>query len=168
MGLQSIKSVHLLVLRVETLIYGGECSVMWSWSEAFLGFTVGFGVRRPMPVRREMLVMCTPRHFLHKRLLYLTSNSLGFQAQFVYQNFKFLAVQMAVNVSLPPARLQFPPLTLSQNNLCCLLYGPGKARFEHREVPPIEDPHDILVRISYVGVCGKRCEFHIFGVTTRC
>ncbi|KAE8153132.1 GroES-like protein [Aspergillus avenaceus] len=44
-------------------------------------------------------------------------------------------------------------------NLSCLLYGPGKARFENREVPSIEDPHDILVRISYVGVCGSDAHF---------
>ncbi|KAF9889650.1 hypothetical protein FE257_007158 [Aspergillus nanangensis] len=53
------------------------------------------------------------------------------------------------------------------NNLCCLLYGPGKARFENREIPPIEDPHDILVRISYVGVCGSDAHFWTHGGVMR-
>ena len=44
---------------------------------------------------------------------------------------------------------------MTQNNLCCLLYGPGKAQFEHRDVPTLSDPYDILVRIAYVGVCGS-------------
>lgn len=42
-----------------------------------------------------------------------------------------------------------------QSNLSCLLYGPGDARFENRDIPAIEDPHDVLIRISYVGVCGS-------------
>lgn len=42
-----------------------------------------------------------------------------------------------------------------QSNLCCLLYGPGNARFENREITAIEDPHDVLIQISYVGVCGS-------------
>ena len=48
--------------------------------------------------------------------------------------------------------LTIPPI---KTNKCCLLYGPGKAGFENREVPVLEDPHDILVRVSYVGVCGS-------------
>ncbi|PLB50812.1 GroES-like protein [Aspergillus steynii IBT 23096] len=52
-------------------------------------------------------------------------------------------------------------------NLCCLLYGPGKARFENREVPPLDDPHDILVRIAYVGVCGSDAHFWTHGGVMR-
>lgn len=48
-------------------------------------------------------------------------------------------------------------------NLSCLLYGPGKARFENRPIPSIEDPHDVLIHITYIGVCGS--DVRIF---TRC
>ncbi|KAL4748411.1 hypothetical protein BDW72DRAFT_195788 [Aspergillus terricola var. indicus] len=44
---------------------------------------------------------------------------------------------------------------MTENDLSCLLYGPGNARFDNRPVPQIEDPHDALIRISYVGVCGS-------------
>lgn len=40
-------------------------------------------------------------------------------------------------------------------NPSCLLYGPGDARFENRPLPTIEDPHDVIIRIAYVGVCGS-------------
>lgn len=30
-----------------------------------------------------------------------------------------------------------------------------KARFENRPLPKIEDPQDVLIRVSYVGVCGS-------------
>lgn len=40
-------------------------------------------------------------------------------------------------------------------NPSCLLYGPGIARFEDRPIPSIEDPHDVIIRIAYVGVCGS-------------
>ena len=40
-------------------------------------------------------------------------------------------------------------------NLSCLLYDPHDARFEERDVPVINDPHDVIVRIAYVGVCGS-------------
>ncbi|KAI5199341.1 sorbitol dehydrogenase [Aureobasidium subglaciale] len=41
------------------------------------------------------------------------------------------------------------------SNLSCLLYGPHDVKFEDREVPSINDPHDVIVRIAYVGVCGS-------------
>ncbi|CAL5867239.1 uncharacterized protein PFLUO_LOCUS1454 [Penicillium psychrofluorescens] len=44
-------------------------------------------------------------------------------------------------------------------NPSCLLYGPGDARFEDRPVPEIEDPHDVIIRIAYVGVCGSDVHF---------
>ena len=40
-------------------------------------------------------------------------------------------------------------------NPSCLLYGPGDARFEDYPRPTIEDPHDVIVRIAYIGVCGS-------------
>ncbi|CAF9936882.1 hypothetical protein IMSHALPRED_010939 [Imshaugia aleurites] len=44
---------------------------------------------------------------------------------------------------------------MSEKNLSCFLYGPGDARYEDRAVPEIEDPHDVIIRINYVGVCGS-------------
>ncbi|CAM1509710.1 Fc.00g000450.m01.CDS01 [Cosmosporella sp. VM-42] len=52
-------------------------------------------------------------------------------------------------------------------NLSCLLYGPGKVRFENRPVPVIEDPHDILIRIAFVGVCGSDVHFWTHGGISR-
>lgn len=40
-------------------------------------------------------------------------------------------------------------------NPSCLLYGAGDARFEEQPLPIIEDPHDVIIRIAYVGVCGS-------------
>ncbi|KAH7007122.1 chaperonin 10-like protein [Ilyonectria destructans] len=53
-------------------------------------------------------------------------------------------------------------LIVSQN-LSCLLYGAGHARFEDRPIPEITDPHDILIRISYIGVCGSDEEPLVMG-----
>ncbi|CAG7916043.1 unnamed protein product [Penicillium olsonii] len=55
----------------------------------------------------------------------------------------------------------------TQTNLSCLLCGPGKVRFEERELPVVEDPHDILVRILYVGVCGSDAHFWTHGGVIR-
>ncbi|OKL59759.1 hypothetical protein UA08_04501 [Talaromyces atroroseus] len=52
-------------------------------------------------------------------------------------------------------------------NLSCLLYGPGKVRFENRPIPTIDDAHDVLVRISYVGVCGSDAHFWTHGGVMR-
>lgn len=48
---------------------------------------------------------------------------------------------------------------MSCQNLSCVLYGPGKVRFEDRPVPSLKDPHDVIIRISYVGVCGSDVSF---------
>ncbi|RDW59917.1 hypothetical protein BP6252_13004 [Coleophoma cylindrospora] len=40
-----------------------------------------------------------------------------------------------------------------------LLYGPGSAKLEDRPLPVIEDQHDIIVQIAYVGVCGSDVHF---------
>ncbi|KAK9774573.1 hypothetical protein AB5N19_07068 [Seiridium cardinale] len=42
-----------------------------------------------------------------------------------------------------------------EQNLSCVLFGAGKVRFENRPVPEIQDPNDVLIRVSYVGVCGS-------------
>lgn len=44
-------------------------------------------------------------------------------------------------------------------NPACLLCGPGKARYEERPYPEIRDPHDVVVRIAYTGVCGSDVHF---------
>ncbi|KAF7553539.1 hypothetical protein G7Z17_g3542 [Cylindrodendrum hubeiense] len=56
---------------------------------------------------------------------------------------------------------------MAPENLSCLLSGAGKARFEDRPVPEITDPHDILIRIAYVGVCGSDVHFWKHGGVTR-
>ncbi|KAM6508537.1 hypothetical protein FALCPG4_018377 [Fusarium falciforme] len=56
---------------------------------------------------------------------------------------------------------------MSQTNLSCVLYGPGKARFEERPVPSLEDPNDVIIRISYVGVCGSDVHFWTDGGFAR-
>ncbi|EFZ04173.1 zinc-binding dehydrogenase domain protein [Metarhizium robertsii] len=52
-------------------------------------------------------------------------------------------------------------------NLSCVLYGPGKVRFEERPLPVVEDAHDVVVRIAYVGVCGTDVRFWTHGGMIR-
>ena len=40
-------------------------------------------------------------------------------------------------------------------NPSIILYKPGDAKLEDRPMPEIQDPHDVLVRIAFVGVCGS-------------
>jgi threonine dehydrogenase-like Zn-dependent dehydrogenase len=40
-------------------------------------------------------------------------------------------------------------------NPSCLLYGAGDVRFEDQPLPTIEDPHDVIVRIAYIGACSS-------------
>ncbi|PSK36579.1 hypothetical protein B9Z65_1762 [Elsinoe australis] len=45
-----------------------------------------------------------------------------------------------------------------------MLYGPGDARFEEKPIPSIEhDPHGVLLRIAYTGVCGSDVHFWLHG-----
>ncbi|KAE8447695.1 hypothetical protein EG329_010502 [Mollisiaceae sp. DMI_Dod_QoI] len=44
-------------------------------------------------------------------------------------------------------------------NPSCWLYGPGDARIEDSPYPTIQDPHDVVLRIAYVGVCGSDVHF---------
>ncbi|KAL4871121.1 hypothetical protein BDV12DRAFT_38027 [Aspergillus spectabilis] len=39
------------------------------------------------------------------------------------------------------------------------LYGPHEAKLQHLPTPEIHDPHDVIVRIAYVGVCGSDVHF---------
>ncbi|KAF7596833.1 hypothetical protein BBP40_012433 [Aspergillus hancockii] len=48
---------------------------------------------------------------------------------------------------------------MDTSNPSWFLYGPGNARLESLPVPQIQDPHDVLVRIAYVGVCGSDVHF---------
>lgn len=40
-------------------------------------------------------------------------------------------------------------------NPSIVLYGAKKAQLEDKPIPKIIDPHDVLIRIAYVGVCGS-------------
>jgi D-xylulose reductase len=40
-------------------------------------------------------------------------------------------------------------------NPSIVLYGAKRAQLEDKPIPEIIDPHDVLVRIAYVGVCGS-------------
>jgi D-arabinose 1-dehydrogenase-like Zn-dependent alcohol dehydrogenase len=40
-------------------------------------------------------------------------------------------------------------------NPSIVLYGPKSAKLEDTAIPELVDPHDVLVRINYVGVCGS-------------
>jgi D-xylulose reductase len=40
-------------------------------------------------------------------------------------------------------------------NPSIVLYGAHNAKLEDKEIPPLLDPHDVLVRIAYIGVCGS-------------
>ncbi|RFN46896.1 putative xylitol dehydrogenase [Fusarium flagelliforme] len=56
---------------------------------------------------------------------------------------------------------------MSETNPSCFLYGPGDARFGDRPVPQIEDPHDVIVKIAYTGVCGSDVHFWTEGGFAR-
>ncbi|KAH7086410.1 chaperonin 10-like protein [Paraphoma chrysanthemicola] len=44
-------------------------------------------------------------------------------------------------------------------NPSIVLYGPKLAKLEDSPIPEILDPHDVIVRIAYVGVCGSDVHF---------
>lgn len=46
-------------------------------------------------------------------------------------------------------------MAAQMQNPSCYLYGPGDARIEDHPMPEIKDPHDVIVHIAYVGVCGS-------------
>lgn len=51
-------------------------------------------------------------------------------------------------------------MTDTMKNPSCFLYGPGDARIEEAPYPTITNPHDVIIRISYVGVCGSDVTTH--------
>ncbi|OJZ90777.1 hypothetical protein ASPFODRAFT_57036 [Aspergillus luchuensis CBS 106.47] len=52
----------------------------------------------------------------------------------------------------------------STHNPSCVLYSPLDARFEDRPLPTLEyNPHDVLIRIAYTGVCGSDVHFWLHG-----
>lgn len=46
------------------------------------------------------------------------------------------------------------PITTMQNP-SIVLYGAKSARLEDKPIPQTLGPHDVLIRIAYVGVCGS-------------
>jgi threonine dehydrogenase-like Zn-dependent dehydrogenase len=44
-------------------------------------------------------------------------------------------------------------------NPSIVLYGAKTAKLEDKHIPELTDPHDVLVRIAYVGVCGSDVSF---------
>lgn len=48
-------------------------------------------------------------------------------------------------------------------NPSCFLYGPQEAKYGDRPVPEICDPHDVIIRIQYVGVCGSDVHWYLHG-----
>ncbi|TVY16491.1 putative D-xylulose reductase A [Lachnellula arida] len=44
-------------------------------------------------------------------------------------------------------------------NPSCFLYGPGIAKIENSPYPTITDEHDVVLNISFVGVCGSDVHF---------
>ncbi|KAL4932160.1 NAD(P)-dependent alcohol dehydrogenase [Aspergillus undulatus] len=58
-------------------------------------------------------------------------------------------------------------MAAKDTNPSCLLYGPHDARFEDRPLPTITNPHDVIVKIAYTGVCGSDVHFwHSGGIRT--
>lgn len=51
--------------------------------------------------------------------------------------------------------VRIPKMAKELANPSCFLYGPGEAKFEDSPYPTIEEPHDVVLRIAYVGVCGS-------------
>ncbi|KAM0553178.1 hypothetical protein ACHAPJ_007465 [Fusarium lateritium] len=43
------------------------------------------------------------------------------------------------------------------------LYGPKSAKIQDRPLPEVQDDHDVIVRIKYVGVCGSDVHFWTHG-----
>jgi threonine dehydrogenase-like Zn-dependent dehydrogenase len=43
----------------------------------------------------------------------------------------------------------------TMQNPSIVLYGAKNAKLEDKPLPKDLDPHDVLVRIAYVGVCGS-------------
>lgn len=48
----------------------------------------------------------------------------------------------------------------TSQNPSVFLYGPGNAKIEEHPIPKLDDPHDVVVRIAYTGVCGSDVSIH--------
>lgn len=44
---------------------------------------------------------------------------------------------------------------INAQNPSFFLYGPGEAKYGDQAIPTLDDPHDVIIRINYVGVCGS-------------
>ncbi|KAF4961779.1 hypothetical protein FSARC_10075 [Fusarium sarcochroum] len=79
--------------------------------------------------------------------------------------YNVLAVTMAsgawVEFRIPPRYAGLGEMA----NRSCVLFGAGRVRFEDRLKPTIEDPNDVVIRISYVGVCGSDVHQWVHGGT---
>jgi len=62
---------------------------------------------------------------------------------------KILFTTITINTSL------YHPLYLKMQNPSIVLYGPHNAKIEERPIPELSNPHDVIIRINYVGVCGS-------------
>jgi hypothetical protein len=64
-------------------------------------------------------------------------------------------------LSIPNHEHSVPPTMSTSSyirrmvNPSIVLYGAKNAKMEDKPVPELLDPHDVLVRIAYVGVCGS-------------
>ena len=46
-------------------------------------------------------------------------------------------------------------MSFAEKNLALFLLGPGNALIGESPYPTINDEHDIIIQIAYVGVCGS-------------
>ncbi|KAK6586843.1 hypothetical protein PZA11_000133 [Diplocarpon coronariae] len=54
-------------------------------------------------------------------------------------------------------------MTTPFKNPSCFLYNPGVAKIEEAPYPTLEDDHEVIIRIAYVGVCGSDVHFWTHG-----
>ena len=52
---------------------------------------------------------------------------------------------------------------LEGQNPACFLHGPGDARYAELPIPTLSSPHDVIIRIAFVGVCGSDVHFWSHG-----
>jgi threonine dehydrogenase-like Zn-dependent dehydrogenase len=52
-------------------------------------------------------------------------------------------------------------------NPSVVLYGPHNAKIEDKDIPEIATPHDVIVRINYVGVCGSDVSYFLSTITLQ-
>ena len=52
---------------------------------------------------------------------------------------------------------------LEGQNPACFLHGPGDARYASLSIPALSSPHDVIIRVAFVGVCGSDVHFWSHG-----